>query len=83
MAVVADGMTICEEKLKRLSAERYVPHECTNIVISFSFDYPFSVFIVFPTVSHIIIICFLLKLELVLLKRVVTQQPEKPNALAG
>lgn len=25
MAVVADGMTICEEKLKRLSAERYVP----------------------------------------------------------
>ena len=26
MAVVADGMTICEEKLKRLSAEKYVLH---------------------------------------------------------
>ena len=31
MAVVADGMTICEEKLKRLSAERFVPLECTTL----------------------------------------------------
>ena len=35
MAVVADGMTICEEKLKRLSAERCVPHDCTILLSSY------------------------------------------------